>query len=60
MYFIWNPLAISRKSVTQYKSKGITWQELPLCAMGLVASWERWDAGSIPNLAQWVKDSCWQ
>ena len=25
-------------------------------AVGLVASWERWNAGSIPGLAQWVKD----
>ena len=24
--------------------------------MGLAASWERWDTGSIPSLAQWVKD----
>ena len=24
--------------------------------MGLVASWKRWDAGSIPSPAQWVKD----
>ena len=24
--------------------------------MGLAASWERWDAGSIPSPAQWVKD----
>ena len=24
--------------------------------MGLVASWERWDAGSIPNLELWVRD----
>ena len=24
--------------------------------MGLVVSWERWDAGSIPSPAQWVKD----
>ena len=23
--------------------------------MGLVASWEHWDAGSIPGPAQWVK-----
>ena len=25
-------------------------------AMGSEASWERWDSGSIPTLAQWVKD----
>ena len=25
-------------------------------AMGSAASWEPWDAGSIPSLAQWVKD----
>ena len=25
-------------------------------AMGLAASWECWDIGSIPSLAQWVKD----
>ena len=25
-------------------------------AMGLVASWEHWDTGSIPGPAQWVKD----
>ena len=24
--------------------------------MGLAASWERWDKGSIPDPAQWVKD----
>ena len=24
--------------------------------MGSAASWERWDAGLIPDLAQWVKD----
>ena len=24
--------------------------------MALVASWEPWDAGSIPDPAQWVKD----
>ena len=24
--------------------------------MGLAASWEHWDAGSIPSPAQWVKD----
>ena len=24
--------------------------------MGLAASWECWDLGSIPGLAQWVKD----
>ena len=24
--------------------------------MGSVASWERWDAGSIPGPVQWVKD----
>ena len=24
--------------------------------MGSAASWERWDAGSIPSLVQWVKD----
>ena len=24
--------------------------------MGLAASWEHWDAGSIPSLSQWVKD----
>ena len=22
----------------------------------MAASWERWDAGSIPSLARWVKD----
>lgn len=25
-------------------------------ARGLIASWEQWDAGSIPSLSQWVKD----
>ena len=25
-------------------------------AMGSEKSWERWDAGSIPGPAQWVKD----
>ena len=25
-------------------------------AMRLTASWEHWDTGSIPSLAQWVKD----
>ena len=25
-------------------------------AMGLAASWERWDKGSIPSLAQWIED----
>ena len=25
-------------------------------AMGLVASWEHWDIGSIPGLAQWIKN----
>ena len=24
--------------------------------MGLVASWEHWDPGLTPSLAQWVKD----
>ena len=24
--------------------------------VGLAASWERWDAGLIPRLAQWVHD----
>ena len=24
--------------------------------MALAVSWELWDAGSIPSLAQWVKD----
>ena len=28
----------------------------PFGAMRSVASWGRWDAGSIPSLAQWVKD----
>ena len=28
-------------------------------ATGSAASWERWDAGSIPGSAQWVKDSVW-
>ena len=26
------------------------------CAMGSIMSWEHWDAGSIPHLAQWVND----
>ena len=25
-------------------------------ATGSLASWDPWDAGSIPSLAQWVKD----
>ena len=25
-------------------------------AAGLAASWEHWDAGSIPSQAQWVRD----
>ena len=25
--------------------------------MGLAASWELWDIGLIPGLAQWIKDS---
>ena len=27
--------------------------------MGSAASWECWDAGLIPDLAQWVKDVVW-
>ena len=30
-------------------------EEMPLWNSG-TASWERWDAGSIPGPAQWVKD----
>ena len=48
--------AVQEKAKKKKKrKKEIHLLEFPLWCNGSVTSWEHWDAGSIPGLAQWVK-----
>ena len=47
MVFLWYFVSLIRKHNHRCSHCG---------KMGLVASWERWDAGLIPSLVWWVKD----
>ena len=57
----WYPQFPSLMSQSRLFLKGIihsvnSYQSSCCGATGSAASWEHWDAGSIPSLAQWVRD----